>query len=284
MPDTSVCIVCNNPAPVALFSKPSEDGDMFTLVRCPGCGLQYLSPRPSESGIARYYSSRYFTRRTDRGYDNYFSPEVRGEIERVFALNLKDLGFPGFEKGLPGERRALDIGCAAGYFVKYLASRGWAAGGIDISENCVEFAVEDLRLPVTRGDYLEAEYGNRFHLITMWATIEHLHRPDAFLEKIHRDLEDNGRLYISTCRAGGLNFMKLFGKNWRYYNFPEHLYFFPAGALKKLLKQKGFEVLEYRTYGSGTGRPGSLFRKVADFSAKRFYFGDMMLISAKKKK
>jgi 2-polyprenyl-3-methyl-5-hydroxy-6-metoxy-1,4-benzoquinol methylase len=278
----TTCIVCGGTEAVAMFSKQSKNGESFTLVRCRGCGLRYLFPRPAESDIMRYYGKNYFTERTDRGYNNYFSTEIRREIERVFALNLSDLGFHEFERGLCGPRRSLDIGCAAGYFVNFLRTRGWDSQGIDVSEDCVRFAVDSLGLPVRRGDYLRETFSEKFHLISMWATIEHLHGPGLFLEKAHRELEDGGMLYISTCRAGGANFMRLFGSRWRYYNFPEHLYFFTAPALVRLLRQKGFEVTRYRTYGSGFGKPGSLLRKIADFSAKHFYLGDMMLISARK--
>ena len=276
------CILCGPSRRRTVFTKPSADGEAFTLVRCASCGLHYLSPRPSENEIGRYYQAAYFTRRTDRGYDNYFAPGTRAEIERLFLLNLEDLGFPEYERTLPGSRMALDIGCAAGYFVNMLATRGWKASGIDISESCVSFARDRLNLDVTRGSYLEKRYENKFDLISLWATIEHLHRPDLFLEKIHGDLCDAGRLYLSTCRAGGASFMRLYGSRWRYYNFPEHLYFFSVGQMKRLLAANGFRLVGCRTYGSGFGRPGSLARRTADFAAKRFGLGDMMVVAAEK--
>ncbi len=282
MPEKIECILCGSSEQTALFSKASGEGTPFTLVSCGGCGLRFISPRPAEDEIGRYYGRGYFTARSERGYDNYFSPGLRREIERVMGLNLGDLGFGEFERGLHMPRYALDIGCAAGYFVGYLSARGWSAQGIDVSQDCVEFATGTLRLDVRRGDYLRTSFDKKFHLITLWATIEHLHRPDLFLEKIHEELADGGMLYISTCRSGGINFMRLFGPKWRYYNFPEHLYFFSHAQLRELLRRKGFEITAYRTYGSGMGKPGSMTRKVADFLAKRLYMGDMMLIAARR--
>jgi len=282
MPEKIHCILCGSPEQTPLFSKESGEGTPFTLVSCRDCGLRFISPRPAAEEIGRYYGRGYFTARSERGYDNYFSPELKREIERVMAMNLRDLGFEVFERGLPAVRHALDIGCAAGYFVGYLNSRGWSAQGIDVSQDCVEFATGTLGLDVRRGDYLSTAYDRKFHLITLWATIEHLHRPDLFLEKIHGELAEDGVLYISTCRSGGVNFMRLFGPDCRYYNFPEHLYFFSRPQLKRLLRMKGFEITAYRTYGSGTGRPGGVMRKVADFLAKRLYIGDMMLVAAQR--
>lgn len=281
MKKNTTCIICRSPKQKTLFTKSSSTGEPFTLVKCGNCGLEYLAEVPGQDELSEYYEKQYFTERTDRGYNNYFSTELKSEIERVFKLNLIDLDFFEFEKRVKGIKRTLDTGCAAGYFVSYMKDRGWEASGIDVSRDCVEFA-KNSQLDVVCGDYMAIEFPARFHLITLWATIEHLHNPDEVLEKIHGDLEEEGMLYISTCRTGGLNFKNLFGKNWRYYNFPEHIYFFSRKTIKKLLKQKGFRVTQYVTYGSNFGKSGTTLRKVADFIARRCYTGDMMLIAAVK--
>jgi 2-polyprenyl-3-methyl-5-hydroxy-6-metoxy-1,4-benzoquinol methylase len=177
--------------------------------------------------------------------------------------------------------RALDIGCAAGYFVSFLKNRGWNARGIDISPECVD-AARSQGLDVVCGDYLAQNYDRAFDLITLWASIEHLHDPHLFLDRVRSQLADGGLLYISTCRTGGLNFMRLFGRNWRFYNFPEHLYFFSRSTMQKILVRTGFSMIQYRTYGSGLGEKGSLTRACADRAAKSLGLGDMMLVAARK--
>ncbi len=279
--ETVNCLICGCPDGKPLFEKASRDGTPFTLVKCPVCGLEYLSPRPTPDQISAYYSESYFTERTDRGYNDYFSETTRHEIERVIQLNLRDLGFFEFEKNLGEEKRVLDIGCAAGYFLSFMHDRGWETTGVDISSACVEFA-RGAGLAVYEDDYLEIAFARPFDLITLWASIEHLHYPDRFLEKAHDELEKGGRLYLSTCRTGGFNFMRFHGREWRFYNFPEHLYFFSRQAMEKLLERKGFRIIQCATYGSGIGKPGSVPRKIADIMAKRLRMGDMMLVAAEK--
>ncbi len=276
------CILCGSGSALPVFMKESASGTPFRLVRCRRCGLRYLSPRPGPEEIAAYYGIGYFSNRTDRGYDDYFSEKIRAEVTRVLEMNLRDLGHDEFERSLGMEKRCLDIGCAAGYSVARLRDRGWRSMGIDISDECAEIARNN-GLEVTTGDYLVSDLGGGFDLITLWASLEHLHRPDKILEKAHADLHDGGRIYISTCRVGGVNFMKLFGARWRYYNFPEHLYFFSRKTLGSLLKAKGFAVVSYASYGSGLGQPGGRLRKAADFAASRFGWGDMMILAAEKR-
>ena len=204
------------------------------------------------------------------------------EVLRLLMLNLQDLHFYDFENSLKGKKYALDIGCAAGYFVDYLKQRGWYAEGIDIAQDCIEYAQHSLGLDAYCGDFLSFQFNKRFHCITLWATIEHLHHPDRFIEKIYTLLHDNGMLYLSTCRSSMFSARMLYGRKWRYYNFPHHLYFFSYCTLAKLLQLKGFTITRFITYGSGIGKPGTVVRTLADTLAKRLYLGDMMLIAARK--
>jgi len=277
------CIICGSNELNLKFVKSGKKKDeFFELKKCKNCGLEFVSPRPSFEEIVEYYNLDYFTVRTERGYNNYFSPELKEQINRVNLLNLKDLDFFNFENQLDLPASALDIGAAAGYFVDLLKERNWQSTGIDLSKECVDFGREH-NLDMIRGNYLETSFEKKFDLITMWASIEHLHHPEKFLEKIYLDLKNDGMLYLSTCRIDGINFMRLFGKDWRFYNLPEHLVFFSFKNLKKLLEQSGFKVKKYITYGSGFGKSGSIVRSLADFFAKNFKMGDMMLISAQKK-
>ena len=101
------CIVCKSGDFTPLFVKASSLGDEFTLVKCNDCGLEFLSDVPDEEEIKRYYKKEYFIKRTDRGYNNYFSKAIKNEIERIIKLNLKDLDFYTFEEKLPISKRSL---------------------------------------------------------------------------------------------------------------------------------------------------------------------------------
>ncbi|EMJ86071.1 methionine biosynthesis protein MetW-like protein [Leptospira kirschneri str. JB] len=232
--------------------------------------------------MASYYSEEYFLKRSDRGYDNYFSEGIRDEISRVFGLNLKDLDFQTWEKSLPSAKRCLDVGCAAGYFVDYMQSRGWDSYGIDIAQAPVKFAQDKLKLKVEQVDFLEWKSTDPFDLITLWASIEHLHKPKETLEKIYTHLKPGGRVILSTCRWGIL--AKLQGPSWRYLNVPEHLYYYSLPGIVKLCRSLGFEKKKHVTYGSGLTakkNPSLLYKTLkylADPTVKFLDQGDMMAL------
>ncbi len=282
------CNSCGKENFKTLFQKKSSKEEVFQVVKCKGCGLVQVNPQPSTEEVAKYYSDEYFTKRTDRGYDNYYSDKIRSEIERVFRLNLEDLGFFEWEKTLRGDKRTVDIGCAAGYFVNYMKSQNWVAEGIEIAEGPVRFAREILKLNITKADFLnwDIERKEKFALITLWASIEHLHKPKETLEKIYHHLHPGGRMILSTCRYGIL--ARITGISWRYMNVPEHLYYYSFDGLICECEKIGFKKISSITYGSGmTARKNSSFlfsisKKFMDWFVKWTNQGDMMAIQFEK--
>jgi 2-polyprenyl-3-methyl-5-hydroxy-6-metoxy-1,4-benzoquinol methylase len=292
------CNVCGSLEFKTLFDKESSLREVFQVVRCK-CGLVQVNPQPDLEAVRPYYESHYFKKRTDRGYDNYFSDALRDEIRRVYQLNLEDLAFPEYEAKLKAEAqstdslsarlkpRALDAGCAAGYFVEYLKERGWNSEGIEISEAAAS-AGRKRGLRITVGDFLTSSemIPESYDLITFWASLEHMHDPARVLLRSKELLKPGGRMILSTCRYGLLARMR--GKEWRYMNVPEHLYFFSLGGLKRFAAALGFRVVKTVTYGSGmtTRKDASPFynraKKILDPLVKWTGQGDMMAFHLEK--
>jgi 2-polyprenyl-3-methyl-5-hydroxy-6-metoxy-1,4-benzoquinol methylase len=282
------CNNCGGGSFRLIHQKASNLGEIFSIQKCKNCGLVQVNPQPSFDEVMKYYSDDYFTKRSDRGYDNYYSDSIRKEIERVFQLNLQDLQFFPWEENLLGTRETLDIGCAAGYFVNYMRSRGWNARGIEIAKGPVQFAREALGLDIIEQDFLnwDKDTNTKFHFITLWASIEHLHKPKETLEKIFQHLYPGGRLILSTCRYGLLSQFK--GLNWRYLNVPEHLYYYTLELLVAQLESIGYTHIKHITYGSGMTMKKNatpffkVSKKIIDFSVKLLDQGDMMALHFRK--
>jgi SAM-dependent methyltransferase len=283
---TIPCNTCGSLKFNPLFEKKSNLNEIFTVVRCKNCSLVQVNPQPSFEEVLKYYSNDYFTKRSDRGYDNYYSEKIRIEIERVFVMNLKDLDFFTYEDSLTNERSTIDIGCAAGYFVSFMKNRGWNSKGIEIAKEPVDFARNVLGLEIYQEDFLEWDRNQnfKFDLITLWASIEHLHKPKETLEKIYLHLKPKGRMLLSTCRYGLL--ATIMGPNWRFFNVPEHLYYYSLNGISNLAQNIGFKKISHITYGSGfTGQRDLLYntaKSIIDPLVKWTDQGDMMAIQFEK--
>lgn len=296
------CNVCGSLEFKPLFDKESSLRETFQVVQCK-CGLVQVNPQPDLEAVRPYYEAHYFQKRTDRGYDNYFSEALRDEIRRVYDLNLSDLGFHGWESLLQKEAaapetpetdrprtkpRALDAGCAAGYFVEFLKERGWNAEGIEISE-AAAMAGRKRGLRITIGDFLTSSemIPESYDLVTFWASLEHMHDPARVLLRSKELLKPGGRMILSTCRYGLL--ARLRGREWRYMNVPEHLYFFSKKGLERFVESIGFRVVRTVTYGSGmTARKDASpwynrMKRILDPLVKWTGQGDMMALHLEKK-
>jgi len=278
------CNTCDSNSFTEILKKESSKSEIFTVVKCDNCNLVQVNPQPTFDEVIKYYSNDYFTKRSDRGYDNYYSDKIKSEIERVFKLNLEDLDFFSWESNLSESKSTIDIGCAAGYFVNFMKNRGWTAHGIEIAEGPATFGKENLGLNIFQEDFLnwDKEISNKFDLITLWASIEHLHQPKETLEKIYKHLKPNGRMILSTCRYGLQ--AKIKGIHWRYLNVPEHLYYYSLNNIINVSNIIGFKKIKHITYGSGmtNKKDANLLFKISkiflDKLVKWTDQGDMMAV------
>ncbi|WP_143464662.1 class I SAM-dependent methyltransferase [Leptonema illini] len=281
------CGVCYGQDFRHCFQKKSENGTIFNIVICRSCQTMQTLPRPTAEQLAQCYQGSYFEQRTDRGYSDYRSEAVRMQIERVFAMNLKDLGFFEVESSLlRAGGRSLDVGCAAGYFVDFMQRRGWSASGVEISAPMAAHA-RSQGLDVVQADFLAGEVAASYDLVTLWASLEHFADPRLLLRRLADAVRPGGSLILSTCRRGLLSWLT--GPSWRYMNVPEHLFFFSRRGLVQLFGEYGFTAIKQITYGSGlTTRPGASWpyraaKRLADPLVKMTGQGDMMALHFRKR-
>jgi len=224
------CLVCGEPGRDRLFELARP------IVRCRGCGLVYAEidgPAPTHLYDERYYKGLV--------YADYIAD--RPAIHKNAARALREL-----EAMIPG-RSLLDVGCAAGFFLEAARERGWRVKGVEVSEYASEHARRELGLDVRTGSVTDLA-GNtpRFDAVTLWDVIEHLDRPDLALRRIRSLLRPGGVVAISTGDYGSF-VARAFGRRWRLFADPTHLFFFDKRGLARLLAAAGFHVVRTRHRG-----------------------------------
>ncbi|MDR2134969.1 MAG: class I SAM-dependent methyltransferase [Treponema sp.] len=265
--------------------RPAMNCEGFSYVRCAGCGLVQMNPQPEAAEVARRY-------REDHGGD-YLSYELANEeaFLNLQRLALKDARFDGFERELmaaaesgraAGTPRILDVGCATGALLLRLRERGWDTTGIEISPSA-EYARRERGLDVRSLPLEENRFpGASFDAALASHLIEHLNAPAAFVREVHRLLRPGGRFFVTTPNIAGLQ-AEMFGGRWRSAIF-DHLYLFSVKTLAALLGAAGFSVERVCTWGGlAAGIAPAPLKRVADGLARRFGFGDVMLMRAVKR-
>jgi 2-polyprenyl-3-methyl-5-hydroxy-6-metoxy-1,4-benzoquinol methylase len=267
------CALCGS-----VVFKPALTCEGFSYVRCAECGLVQMNPRPLR--VTDRYTKTYG--------DDYLAYEIENEKSflRLQELALSDAGFWELEKewmkgratGSPAPR-VLDVGCATGTLLEELRGRGWDTYGAEISP-AAEYARKKRSLDVKSLTLEECRFpGAHFTAILASHLIEHLGDPPAFVREVQRILAPGGRVFITTPNIDGFQ-ARITGGRWRSAIF-DHLYLFSVKTLSALLEKEHFKIERIATWGGlAAGMAPLPLKRLADKAAKRFGFGDVMLIRA----
>jgi SAM-dependent methyltransferase len=210
-------------------------GPKFCVVRCLDCGLCFTSPRPTLAAIGAYYPAHYSPYRTPS------RPKPVSRRSRLaawcgWALNPR--------RALPwnGQGRLLDFGCGGGAFLECMHRQGWSVTGVDASGVAVERVRSGLGLRALLGTLPHPDLQPAsFDVLTMWASLEHVHDPLAVLRAAHRLLAPGGKLLIAVPNIDSLPF-RWFGPAWYGLDLPRHLTHFTPRTLRLMLERAGFEA------------------------------------------
>ena len=268
------CKLCGS-----LSFRPSLLCENFSYVRCTGCGLVQMNPQPTEASIIHRYG--------EGSGEDYLLYQLQNEktFLDLQLLALDDVDFNGLEKELFStvkEPGVLDIGCAIGSLLAFLGARGWKTMGIEISGPQAEFGRTKRNLDI-RTIALEENHfpEGGFNVVITSHLIEHLNDPAALAAEVHRILVPGGHFFVTSPNIDGFQ-ARLFKSRWRSAIF-DHLYLFSVKTLSRLLEEKGFAVEKIVTWGGlAAGTAPLPVKRIFDRAAKRFGFGDVMIIRARK--
>lgn len=211
------------------------------LLRCRQCDYRFADIRLSDEELQKLYDHTLFH---EGNFFDYAADQKY--LKKNFQLRFKVL-----RKFLNKDRhrRLLEIGCAYGFFLDVAHDEFSEVLGIDLTDEGVKHTREQLKLPAIQADFLQHDFGDsRFDVVCMWDTIEHLRRPDLYVEKIASLTESGALLAVTTGDVQSL-VARLRGPNWRMIIPPVHLHYFSEETLTRLLDNYGFEVVYNRYCG-----------------------------------
>jgi len=213
----------------------------FSVVTCEECGLTYVTPRLVDASlIANVYDEGYWSSSSakDRGYTDYRAdaPLYLKTYRKRYALVAKHFAKPG---------RVLDVGCAAGYFLKVCQEKGWDVLGLEVSDAIRPQAEERLgKSHVMAGLLEDAPLAPAsFDLVTFWDVVEHIPDVVGALKHVRTLLKPGGKLLIETQNVASRTAARM-GKAWHHYKHAEHIYHFDPKTIADVLGRAGFRILE----------------------------------------
>lgn len=261
------CLLCGS----TRYSRKWDCGE-FRFVKCRECGLVYQNPQTLSSHILSRYD------------DEYFAYERQNEepFLNLMKLGLKDVGFYDWEESLKVRGKALDVGCATGALINWLSARDWVAEGLEICKPSADYAREKRGLTIHSEPLEKAGLEKEsYSFIHSSHVIEHLNNPRAMVNEVYRLLTPGGYFACITPNITALQPF-LYGNRWRS-AIADHLVLFSARRLADLLEEEGFSIESRKTWGGlAAGSVPAWLKNSADGLAKRFGFGDVVILLGKK--
>jgi len=218
----------------------------FPMVRCRGCGLVYLNPRPTADALLSLYVDYHARHGQDGAAWDRLMDRVFREAAELLCTTTHG----------PSPRRLLDVGCGFGGFVAVMQRRGWEVEGLDPSPTAVA-AAEAMARPVRLGTLDALRDGHRdYDAVTMFYVLEHLPDPMGALRQAWSLLGPGKTLLLRVPHTTPIvRLLAPLGVGGSLYDPPFHLYDFSPAVLRKMLRRVGFE--DIRTFPGQPTVPSS---------------------------
>ncbi len=276
MENVKKCVICGQEGVVlydGLNDRYSLTDMLFTIKKCPSCGMLWLDPRVAAEDMAECYKN-YFEKPVNRneppekykfvgrklraamrewilcGYYGYrhlhgshhwcWLGRLLGcfQVLRRKAAWDFDYALLPYKKGAP--RRVIDVGCGAGGFLEFMGRMGWNGYGIEPDETAAQILAEK-NIPFVKGTIENAgqELNESAELVTLFHVLEHIVDPAKTVEKCRQFLKKDGLLVVRVPNANSFAHT-MFGSCCFHLDPPRHLFSFTIEGLVRVIKKSGF--------------------------------------------
>jgi 2-polyprenyl-3-methyl-5-hydroxy-6-metoxy-1,4-benzoquinol methylase len=234
----------------------------YNIVKCLSCGLMRTNPRPTPETIGVYYPDDYgpyldtmIQLDSNENGSNNVKHFLKKIVNRIFNVNSTLI-----PKLTPG--RLLEVGCASGSYLDYMARKGWDVQGIEFSDKFAQLA-RDAGHKVQSGSLETAlEPDEPFDLIVGWMVLEHLHDPIIGLRRLNKWAKPGAWMALSVPNAKSVEFNFFKDKGYAL-QVPTHIYHYTPQSFEKVLNAGGWnieKIYHQRTLNNIIGSIGYVLR------------------------
>lgn len=228
-------IICDHPD-----SKEIYKFETARIYRCNECAVIFSDRYRKDLDAVSLYEKYY---RNESAGKFSFGLEYAVRLFRFFrAFKIFTV--------FPRAKRILDIGSGRGFTLYFLKKyyKFTRTAGTQISKNALDFSRGKLGLEIYNKDLLELPLDNaKFDVITIWHVLEHVNKPEHYIEKIYSLLDNRGKLIIEVPNFN--SWTRIFtAKYWLSFDLKHHLFFFTPESLSTMLIKHGFKIEGIRTF------------------------------------
>ncbi len=262
------CDFCNNPNYIKITEQTDiyhqTTNELFSIVKCTNCGLMYTNPRPNEYEIGKYYSSKYNFHASISKLkltlletaEHIANSRFAAIFDCIPFLNKKLVTYvkPYLQdpiKELASDYKTfLDIGCGSGISAHFWGRKG-ALINYQKTLNVygVEISDESRQILSSKGiqsfkTIHDVPSDQKFDLIRMNWSLEHVHSPSLFFNFIKTHLSANGKAIILIPNTDGLLYKIAINS----VELPIHLYHFTKNDIVNYAEKNSLTIIKHETF------------------------------------
>lgn len=216
----STCLICGGKKIHYCFSI-----DTFRVEECANCELMRLNPQPTEQELGAISAVNPSIAE---------DPDIQlhmSELKTVTADRYLDLLAEYVRAPVSG--RLLKIGPEFGEFVTQAKTRGLAVREVGYPGLAAQVKADEFNKLLAAGE--------RFDYVMFTDVLEHVRDPRMFLRHVHALLREDG-VAVAIVRTLDSIPAKVLKSKWRGFK-PQNLWYYPLGALRRLLHGEAFGAL-----------------------------------------
>jgi len=226
------CPICNSDQ-IKAYVKAFE----FNMSICRACKLIFCNPYPNDEQLVVYYNSKM------KSFENEFFRESFDARVELFKPRVEII------KKYKTNGNLLDVGSAIGIFIEALSQNSslFDVTCCDMSrEACKELSNKYPDYSVINDNFLNISTNNKYDIVSMWDTIEHIVDLNTMLSKVYGLLKDDGIFIFSTPNTKSFEW-DMAKENHVQLLPPGHVNLMNAFNIELLLKNNSLKVIDSYT-------------------------------------
>ena len=217
-------------------------GNTFEILKNPETGILETHPKPTLAELPKYYDSQEYISHNQKplGVISFCYKQVRSiSTKRKIKICTKHI------KGMSLKKRAriLDVGCGTGHFLAKCLEKGWTVKGIENNMNARNALPSKISKDVVERFEPLIDQPEKFDVITMWHSLEHLYDLNAAIQDMKKLLKPKGVILVACPNHKSFD-ASFYKENWAAYDVPRHLWHFDKNAMKDLFSTHNFQLTE----------------------------------------
>jgi len=248
------CIICGTDKHSKKIAVNKKFGWDVKYCKLCSLGYAYEDDNKIKNAYKRYYQNEYWHSREGKKnvYGNIIGQLIRTsglKIIRFFRIYpLMAISHHEIIKKYSEKKRLLEIGPGLGYTLRYFHSKGFQVKAIEPDKvNASRINKYFGKMICANGDSEKIRIKDKFDIIYMCHSLEHIVSPLAFLKKIRDNMEKDSIIFVEVPNCENKKMMHSSAVENE-----THVYHYTKKSLKSVFEKSGFTILHSDVYDDKT--------------------------------